>query len=109
MTDQVLPTRDVRKGECKKKNAVFGAATRHLMLGTGQLIIARDAEFKHIVNVVPLEGGYCLVMQPTAKMTDNDSKKCIHLITLQRMFEFIFPTEDETKQWLNDFQMVLSS
>jgi hypothetical protein len=41
MTDQVLPTAIVRKGQCKKKNAVFGAAERHLMLGTGQLIIAR--------------------------------------------------------------------
>lgn len=61
------------------------------------------------MNVVPLEGGYCLVMQPTAKMTDNDSKRCIHLITLQRMFEFIFEKEEETKGWLNDFQMVLSS
>lgn len=79
------------------------------MLGTGQLVIARDSEYKNIVNVVPLEGGYCLVMQPTAKMTDNDFRKTIHLITLQRMFEFIFDTEEEAKEWLIDFQMVLSS
>jgi len=59
--------------------------------------------------VVPLEGGYCLVMQPTAKMTDNDYRKCVHLITLQRMFEFIFATEDLAKEWKNDFQMILSS
>lgn len=49
------------------------------------------------------------MMQPTAKQTDHDFKKTIHLITLQRMFEFHFSTEDETKDWLNDFQMVLSS
>ena len=69
----------------------------------------RDPEFKQIVNVVPLEGGFCLVMQPSAKQTGEDPKKTIHLVTLQRLFEFVFATEEETKDWLNDFQMVLSS
>jgi hypothetical protein len=82
---------------------MWGRATRFLLLGLGQLIIGRDPNFNHIVNVVPLEGGFCLAMQPNTKQTDADSKKTIHLITIQRMFEFCFETERETKEWLNDF------
>ena len=49
------------------------------------------------------------MMQPSAKQTSEDPKRTIHLITLQRLFEFKFESEEETKDWLNDFQMVLSS
>ncbi len=58
--------------------------------------------------MVPLEGGFCLVMQPSAKQTNEEPRKTIHLITLQRLFEFVFESEEETKDWLNDLQMVLS-
>lgn len=68
-----------------------------MLLGTNSLIIARDPEYKQIVNVVPLEGGYCLVKQPNSKQTNADPKKTVHLITLQRMFEFCFDEEDECK------------
>ena len=48
--------------------------------------------------MVPLEGGFCLVMQPSAKQTNEEPRKTIHLITLQRLFEFVFESEEETKE-----------
>ena len=59
--DFVLPPKSVMIGTCRKKNQSFGSETRHLMLGTTQLLLARDKSFESIVNVIPLEGGYCMV------------------------------------------------
>lgn len=63
----------------------------------------------NIVNIVPLEGGFCLVMQPNSKQTDFDHRKTIHLITLHRLFELCFETSDEAQAWFNAFQMVLTN
>jgi len=34
------------------------------MLGFSQLIISRDESFDKILNVIPLEGGFCMVKKP---------------------------------------------
>ena len=34
------------------------------MLGYSQLIIARDENFDKILNVIPLEGGFCMIKKP---------------------------------------------
>lgn len=41
MSDFVLPTRSVKMGICKKKNATWSHSQRYLLMGTSQLIIAR--------------------------------------------------------------------
>jgi hypothetical protein len=34
------------------------------MLGHSQLLIARDENFDHIVALIPLEGGFCMIKKP---------------------------------------------
>jgi tyrosine-protein phosphatase YwqE len=41
MDDFVLPTKTIKQGIAKKKNKTIGSASRYLLLGTNQLIIAR--------------------------------------------------------------------
>ena len=47
-----------------KRNNYAGYSERFLMLGHSQLLIARDKAFNHIVAVVPLEGGFCMIQKP---------------------------------------------
>lgn len=59
--DYILPQKSLLIAKCRKKNRTIGYEDRYLMLGNSQLLVARDPEFKNLVNVIPLEGGYCIV------------------------------------------------
>ena len=61
MNDFVPPHKSLQQGVCRKKNRNMGYETRYLLLGISQLLISRDPDFKNLVNVVPLEGGYCII------------------------------------------------
>ena len=64
LDDHVLPPKSLAKTCALKKNKSIGYEKRFLLLGYSQLIIARDGDFNHIVNVIPLAGGYVLVTKP---------------------------------------------
>ena len=85
--DFVLPPKSLKIGECRKKNQTFGKEKRYIMLGTSQLLFARDENFESIVNVIPLEGGFCMV-RPVPKI----SKQTIHIFCIHRLFEMHFNT-----------------
>jgi len=53
------------------------------------------------VNVISLEGGYCMVLQST-------KNKILTILTLQREFMFEMQSEHEVKQWQNVLSLVLS-
>lgn len=61
LKDFVLPPKSILIGECMKKKQNFGWTKRYLMLGSSQLLISRDKDFNRLVNVVPLEGGFCMI------------------------------------------------
>jgi len=61
MDDFVLPMQSIKTGPVKKANRTMGWERRYLLLGATQLIIARDKNFERIVNVIPLEGGFCMI------------------------------------------------
>ena len=60
MHDYILPQKSLLIGKCRKKNRTLGSEDRYLMLGASCLLVARDPDFKNLVNVIPLEGGYCI-------------------------------------------------
>ena len=107
MDDFVLPTKTVKQGKCRKKNASFGFSTRYLLMGSNQIIIARDPDFKLIVNIIPLEGGFCIVTQPPKEQC-SEYLRTVHIITLQRLFEFQFDTADEAESWCTLIHMCIS-
>ena len=63
MNDFVPPPKSLQIGVCRKKNRTMGSETRYLLLGISQLLIARDPDYENLVNVIPLEGGYCIVRE----------------------------------------------
>lgn len=100
--DFVLPHKSVLIGECQKKNRHLGSETRYLLLGTSQLLIARDPKFVNIVNVIPLEGGNAIIN----KYKDNTSTLIVY--THDRKFELKFGSEHEADEWRRAMNLVLS-
>ena len=76
MHDYILPPKSLLIGKCRKKNRTLGSEDRYLMLGASQLLIARDSEFKYLVNVIPLEGGYCI-----CRSEENGRKDTLTFLT----------------------------
>ena len=81
----------------------MGYETRYLLLGISQLLISRDPDFQNLVNVIPLEGGYCIVRE-----NDHSPKLGLLIITQQRIFELNFDNEKECNRWRHNINLVLS-
>jgi hypothetical protein len=65
--------------------------------------ICRDAAFKSIVNVIPLEGGFCMV-RPAVKI----SKSTMQIFCIHRLFQLTFESETEMQDWIQKINVVLS-
>ena len=71
-------------------------------MGSSQLLIARDPKFVNIVNLIPMEGGNCII-------TFHPSKKnMLVILTHDRKFELRFASEHEAVEWRNAMNLVLS-
>ena len=81
----------------------MGNETRYLLLGISQLLIARDPDFENLVNVIPLEGGYCIVRE-----SEKYPNTGLNIITQQRVFELKFENEKECTKWSHSINLVLS-
>ncbi|CDW83809.1 UNKNOWN [Stylonychia lemnae] len=101
MDDFVLPPKSIAKACVMKKNKSVGYEKRYLLLGYSQLIIARDPEYFHIVNVIPLEGGYVMVKKPP------DFSGLV-IQTHLRNFQFKFQSQDELVSWYHHLQSAIS-
>ena len=76
MNDFVPPPKSLQLGWCQKKNRTMGYEKRYLLLGISQLLIARDPDYECLVNVIPLEGGYCIV-----RANEKNPKCGLNIIT----------------------------
>ena len=94
MDDHKLAPRSIRQAECQKKNSKFGWVSRHLLLGYTQIIVARDKEFAHIVNVIPIVGGFISV--------SRENENMIRILTSVREFRLRFVEEGQAEVWFND-------
>ena len=103
MNDFVPPHKSLMMGECRKKNRTMGFETRYLLLGISQLLIARDPDYEYLVNVIPLEGGFCIVRE-----NEKNPKLGLVIITQQRVFELNFYNEKECNKWTHSINLVLS-
>ena len=103
MNDFVPPHKSLMMGVCRKKNRTMGYETRYLLLGISQLLIARDPDYEFLVNVIPLEGGFCIVRE-----NENNPKLGLVIITQQRVFELNFENEKECNKWTHSINLVLS-
>ena len=79
-------------GHCRKKNRTIGSEDRYLMLGCSNLLVARDPDFKYIVNVIPMEGGYCI-----CRREPGGKKDTLTILTQQRFFELKFDNDNEAE------------
>ena len=102
MNDQILPLKSLMIGQCRKKNRTIGSEDRFLMLGPTQLLIARDPNFENIVNVIPMEGGFCICR------TEERRKDTLTILTQQRFFELRFESEHMAAQWRTAINLTLS-
>ena len=73
------------------------------MLGCSNLLVARDPDFKYIVNVIPMEGGYCI-----CRKESSGKKDTLTILTQQRFFELKFDNENEADQWRTAINLTLS-
>ena len=103
INDYILPQKSLLLGKCRKKNRTIGSEDRYLMLGPSNLLIARDPDFKYIVNVIPMEGGYCI-----CRTEEGGNKNLITILTQQRFFELRFESENEATEWKTAINLCLS-
>ena len=103
MQDEILPYKQLMVGTCRKKNRTVGSEDRFLMLGLSQILIARDPKFDHIVNVIPLEGSFCI-----CRKENTGKKDTLTILTQQRFFELKFESANEAKKWQTAINLVLS-
>ena len=76
MNDFVPPPKSLQIGVCQKRNRTMGTETRYLLLGQSQLLVARDPDYENLVNVIPLEGGFCIV-----RPNEKRPKTCLNIVT----------------------------
>ena len=103
MHDYILPPKSLLLGKARKKNRTIGSEDRFLMLGASQLLIARDPDFRNLVNVIPLEGGYCI-----CRSDENGRKDTLTFLTQQRFFELRFDSANIANEWKQAINLTLS-
>lgn len=103
INDYILPQKSLMIGKCRKKNRTIGSEDRYLMLGASNLLVARDPNFQYIVNIIPIEGGFCI-----CRTEEKGRKDTLTILTQQRFFELRFESENECSKWKTAINLVLS-